>query len=52
MQKILLVYILYFLAEDSQAEEIDIDILVESLKRQKDESISMPTYISSVMPFL
>ncbi|KAB1208658.1 40S ribosomal protein S8 [Morella rubra] len=34
-------------SEDSQAEEIDIDILVESLKRQKDESISMPTYISS-----
>ncbi|KAG7984854.1 hypothetical protein I3843_04G181100 [Carya illinoinensis] len=33
--------------EGPQTEEIDVEILLESLKRQKDESVAIPTYISS-----
>ncbi|XP_059433469.1 uncharacterized protein LOC132166639 isoform X1 [Corylus avellana] len=33
--------------EDYQTEEIDVDVLLESLKQQKDESVPSPTCISS-----
>uniref|UniRef100_A0A2N9HJL3 Carbohydrate kinase PfkB domain-containing protein n=1 Tax=Fagus sylvatica TaxID=28930 RepID=A0A2N9HJL3_FAGSY len=33
--------------EGSGTEEIDVDILLESLKQQMDESITIPTYVSS-----
>lgn len=37
------------MAESSGTEEIDVDVLLESLKQQqKDESTTSPTYISSV----
>ena len=40
------------LPEGSGTEEIDVDILLESLKQQMDESITIPTYVSSVIYFL
>ncbi|KAG6719209.1 hypothetical protein I3842_04G190500 [Carya illinoinensis] len=33
--------------EGPQTEEIDVEILIESLKQKKDESVAIPTYISS-----
>lgn len=41
-----------FLAEGPQTEEVDVEILFESLKQQKDGSVANPTYISSVVCFL
>ncbi|XP_042974421.1 ribokinase-like isoform X2 [Carya illinoinensis] len=37
--------------EGPQTEEIGVEILLESLKRQQDESVAIPTYISSVVYF-
>lgn len=39
-------------AEPPQTEEIDVDSLFEALKQRKDDSITIPTYISSVSHFL
>lgn len=42
-------YAIYFLAEGSHLEEMDVDSSLKSLTMRRDDSIAMPTCIASVI---